>query len=92
MNLKDAMLNGPGAQEWHDQKIKANNRQWVLIVIFLTAIYIGHTCILFQRFAPAEKMINDSKQKMLLYKSQRDTLQQAVDSAVYFHEILKSKN
>jgi hypothetical protein len=93
-NIRDVILQGRDVDHWHKQKIRTNNKHWFLIVSLVSIVYIGHTCILLERMDSYKKFDEKLKEKNSIILRQNfdiKTLQEAVDSAVYFHEIIKTK-
>ncbi len=78
-------INGGNPDEWHKKKMKANDRTWFLVVCLICTMFIGHLIIVGVRIQKPQQLNKDS---VITYqKTVIEIQKQALDSAVYFHQI-----
>jgi hypothetical protein len=88
--LRHTLLNGEPdilkrVESWHKEKIKRNNQQWAMLLIFTFVIWIGYICTLKTRYEKQPHINCDS-----IHKVDRLTIEMQLDklkNAVYFKDI-----
>lgn len=91
--LRHTLLNGEPdilkrVEAWHSDKIKANNRTWVLIFILTSIIWIGYICILTDRNATLSNEHNQCDSIHKVDKLTIDMQHETLKTAVYFRDII----
>ena len=82
--VKEYMETGKDLNTICNDKIKANNRQWLLIFILTSVIWIGYICILHKRYEDTSQL----RHEKLVSDSIIENLENRLDSAVYFKDII----
>jgi len=82
--IRDAYLSGIGIEKWHSKKIKANNFNWFLTIVLILCIFVGYIHIQNERNITQVKELKQKDSIIEYQRSQLDTMQTLVNSAVYF--------
>lgn len=85
--LKQHIETGKPINELAKEEIKANNKQWFLIIALLATIWIGYICVINKRIQNKYTNHNNCDSIHKIDKLTIQVLKQANDSAVYFYEL-----
>jgi hypothetical protein len=87
--IRNAYLSGQPISEWHNKRIKTNNKQWFLLVCLIITIFVGYIHIQNERNINLVNKVKSKDSIIDIQVKQIDTLQYLVNEAVYFKDIQK---
>lgn len=81
--LKQVLMSGQDAEQWHKNKIRNNNASWFVVVLLFAILWIGSSAIQHTSQESIKSELKSREALIQLQQKQIDTLQSALDAAFF---------